>query len=223
MKRWLSSLAVALLSLSAVVVRAEDEYNVQVLNESAPTDDLSAEVAGRLSPTGFKVMKGEGRTVCSFWPVKELPVNKDFKPTAALLYPLTMGELIGVINFKRSAEDFRGQEIESGTYTVRFALQPEDGNHVGTSDTRDFVVLLKPSDDASAADLPKEELFPKSAAAVGTTHPCMMALLSAEGTTGDLPSLEHNAERELWSVAFAPKTPDGALTLRLVVVGRAAE
>jgi hypothetical protein len=47
--------------------------------------------------------------------------------------------------------------------------------------------------------------------------------LSAEGTTGDLPSLEHNAERELWSVAFAPKTQDGTLTLRLVVVGRAAE
>jgi hypothetical protein len=223
MKRLSSFLLVASFLSSAVVAQAEDEYNVQVVNEPAPADGLSTEIAAQLAPTGFKVMKGGSRTVCSFWPVKQLQVNKEFKPTAALLYPLTMGELVGVINFKRSAEDFRGQEIESGTYTVRFALQPEDGNHVGTSDTRDFVVLVKPSDDASPAVLPKEELFPKSAAAAGTTHPCMMALLSAEGTTGDLPSLEHNAERELWSVAFAPKTPDGTLTLRLVVVGRAAE
>lgn len=222
MQRLSSILAVWLL-FSAVSVRAEDEYNVQTWNEPAPAEGLSPEIAGQLSPTGFKVMKGASRTVCSFWPVKELKINKEFKPTAALLYPLELGQLVGVINFKRSAEDFRGQEIEAGTYTVRFALQPEDGNHVGTSDTRDFFVLVKPEDDASPAVMPKEELFPKSAAAAGTTHPAMMALLSSAGTTGDLPSLEHDADRELWSVAFAPKTPDGKLTLRLVVVGRAAE
>ena len=50
-----------------------------------------------------------------------------------------------------------------------------------------------------------------------------MALLSAAGTSGELPSLGHDEDRELWSVAFAPKTPDGKLTLRVVVVGRAAE
>jgi hypothetical protein len=40
---------------------------------------------------------------------------------------------------------------------------------------------------------------------------------------GDLPSLEHNEDRELWSAAFAPKTDKGKLTIRMVVVGKAAE
>ena len=123
-----------------------------------------------------------------------------------------------------NGEDFRGQDVEAGTYIVRFALQPEDGNHVGTSDTRDFLLLLKPTDDTSPATIAKEGLFPKSASAAGTTHPCMLSLLSAAGTTGTLPSLEHDAARELWSVAFAPRTAGGGeLKLRLVVVGKAAE
>lgn len=207
------------------VVRAEDEYSVQALSEPAPSDaGISAEVAAQLSPTGFKVMKGSNRTVCSFWPVKELATKKDFQPTAALLYPLEMGQLVGVINFKRKAEDFRGQEIESGTYTVRFALQPEDGNHVGTSDTRDFVLLLKPSDDPSPAVLPKEQLIPKSALVTGATHPCMMALQSAVGGPAKLPAVEHDAGRDLTSLVFNQKKAGGGdLAMRLVVVGKAAE
>lgn len=204
-------------------VRAEDEYQVHSLAEAAPSADVSPEIAAALSPTGFKVMKGENRTVCSFWPAKQWAVRPDFKPTAGMLYPLTMGEFIGVINFKRNAQDFRGQEIEKGTYTVRFALQPEDGNHVGTSDTRDFLVLLKGADDAKPVVLPREELIKKSAAAAGTPHPAMLALLSAAGTNGEAPNLEHNADRELWSVGFTNPTDKGKLPLRVVVVGKAAE
>src|SRR5688572_31783023 len=107
--RFLSLIAVVALGPSFSV--AEDEYTVQVLNEAAPADaGLSAEIAAAISPTGFKVMKGTNRTVCSFWPVKELTAKKDFQPTAALLYPLEMGQLVGVIHYKRDGEDFRGQE-----------------------------------------------------------------------------------------------------------------
>jgi hypothetical protein len=203
---------------------AEDAYTVVALSEPAPADELSADVAAKLSPTGFKVIKGENRTVCSFWPVKELATNPDFKPTPALLYPLTLGELVGAINFKRDAQDFRGQEIPKGTYTVRFALQPEDGNHVGTSDTRDFVVLLKPSDDANPAVMAKEELFKKSAASIESTHPCMLSLLAAGDAKPAAPTVEHDKGRELWSVLFAANTQgNGTLPIKLVVVGKAAE
>jgi len=224
MKRSTFCLALVALSFcSASVVWAEDEYTVQTLDEAAPGDDLAPEVAAALSPTGLKVMKGENRSVCSFWPVAQLKTKADFTPSASMLYPVEMGELIGVIHFKRKAQDFRGQEIEAGTYTVRFALQPEDGNHVGTSDTRDFLVLLKPSDDSAPEKMATGDLFAKSAAAAGTTHPCMLALLSAADTTGELPSVEHDADRELLSVAFSQKTATKPLTMRMVVVGRAAE
>src|SRR5262249_1789086 len=99
------SLAVLFCIVALVEVRAEDEYQVQALAEAAPADDVSPDIAAALSPTGFKVMKGENRTVCSFWPAKQWAVQPDFKPSAAMLYPLTMGEFIGVINFKRDAQD----------------------------------------------------------------------------------------------------------------------
>jgi hypothetical protein len=213
------------LQLSVAAARAADEYKLEPLAEAAPAEGLAPEIAGLLAPAGFKVIKGTSRTLCSFWPVKQLAVKADFKPSASILYPLEMGQLVGVINYKRAGEDFRGQEIAAGTYTVRYALQPEDGNHVGTSDTRDFMLLLKAADDKMPAVIKKEDLFKLSAAAAGTTHPCMLSLLSAEGTKGDLPSLEHNEARELWSVAFAPSTGkgNGTLPIRMVVVGKAAE
>ena len=50
------------------------------------------------------------------------------------------------------------------------------------------------------------------------------ACLLAAGTTGALPAVEHDADRELTSVAFnEKKTGGGDLTMRLVVVGKAAE
>jgi len=218
---WIALVLIA--GLNGAAARSADEYKLEPLAEAAPAEGLTPEIAGLLAPAGFKVVKGTSRTVCSVWPVKQLAIKADFKPSAALLYPLEMGQLVGVISYKRAGEDFRGQEIAAGTYTVRYALQPEDGNHVGTSDTRDFLLLLKAEDDKMPALLKKEDLFKLSAVAAGTTHPCMLSLLSAEGTTGDLPSLEHNEDRELWSAAFAPKTDKGSLTIRMVVVGKAAE
>ena len=211
--------------LNVAAARAADEYKLESLAEAAPAEGLTPEIAGLLAPGGFKVVKGTSRTVCSFWPVKQLTIKADFKPSAALLYPLEMGQLVGVINYKRSGEDFRGQEIAAGTYTVRYALQPEDGNHVGTSDTRDFLLLLKAEDDKMPALLAKEDLFKLSAAAAGTPHPCMLALQAAEPTAGNPPSLEHNEDRELWSVAFVVKSDkgNGTLPIRVVVVGKAAE
>ena len=215
--------ATTVLLLSALTAGAADEYRVEAAGEAPPADEISAEIAAVVAPEGFKVIKGTSRTVCEFWPVKQLETKPEFKPTASLLYPLEMGQLVGVVRFRRDGEDFRGQEIVKGTYTVRFALQPEDGNHVGTSDTRDFCVLLKAADDRTPAVVGRESLMKLSAAAAGTTHPCMLSLLAAPDAAPAAPTLEHVEDRELWAVAFAMATKSAPLPLRLVVVGKAAE
>ena len=38
--------------------------------------------------------------------------------------------------------DFRGQEIKKGVYTLRYGQQPEDGNHIGTSELADFLLAI---------------------------------------------------------------------------------
>jgi hypothetical protein len=208
----------SLVLLPTIVFSAE--YRVEPLNEPAPSDGLSPEVAAQLAPTGHKIMSGT-RTLCEVWLAKQWNVNAAFKPSNTLLYPFEFGQFMGVVNYRRKGSDFRGQEIEKGTYTLRFALQPEDGNHVGTSDTRDFFVLLKGADDKQPASLTKESLFKLSAAAAGTTHPAMLSLLAP----GKDPSVAvENDEAKEWSILrVGGASKSGAVPLRVVIVGKAAE
>ncbi len=213
-----SLLCSSLLLMSSLTLAAE--YRVEPLSEPAPSDGVSAEVAAQLAPNGYKIMSGT-RTLCEVWLAKQWPVNAAFKPSNTLLYPFEFGQLMGVVNYRRKGEDFRGQEIEKGVYTLRFALQPEDGNHVGTSDTRDFFVLLKGADDKQPANLAKDALFKLSAAAAGTTHPAMLSLL-APGKDASL-AVENDEAKE-WSILrVAGKTATGEQPLRVVIVGKAAE
>lgn len=202
-----------------------DEYTLVPLDAPPPADAAPAAIAEQLAGAGFKVMRGATRTVCEIWPVKQWTVKADFSPTISMLYPLQMGQLLGVIRFPRSYEDFRGQTIESGVYTLRFALQPEDGNHVGTSDTRDFVLLLPAADDTDPATLDYDKLISLSQKAAGTTHPAMMSLLAADGPEPP-PAIDHDEDREYFSLRFSNKASGGKsdqLTLELVIIGRAAE
>lgn len=213
-----------LMALSSVA-RAAD-YGVEPLDQAAPADELSPALAEKLSPTGFAVKSGK-RTLCEIWPCKSWPAAAGFKRSNTVIYPLEMGELLGVVRFARKSGDFRGQEIGKGVYTLRYALQPQDGNHVGTSDTRDFVLLVPADDDADPKPMSKAELFKLSPKAAGGTHPAMLSLLAPADSSGDAPEMVHDESRELWSLRFSnPTTTDGKagkLTLQLVVVGRAAE
>jgi len=219
----LSFAAALLLVISSAALAAD--YTVAPLMQGPPKG-VSAEIAKLLSPAGLKVTNG-ARTECEIWLLKQWPAKEGFKPTTSILYPFEMGELIGVIRFPRKAGDFRGQEIPAGVYTLRYALQPEDGNHVGTSETRDFLLMLPVAADTTAKVLDKEALFKLSKEAAETTHPAMLSLLPAKGEAGAPPAMEHDETRELWSVRVAGKAAIAGKTtdqlIQLVVVGKAAE
>ncbi|HEV3024937.1 MAG TPA: hypothetical protein VGX76_20825, partial [Pirellulales bacterium] len=141
--------------------------------------------------------------------------------------PFEMGQLIGVARYPRKGSDFRGREIPKGVYTLRYALQPQDGNHVGTSDTRDFLLLSSVSDDTEPDEVEKMRLFKLSAKTSGTPHPAMLSLLVPAAEPGDLPAMIHHESRELWSLRFVNPAIAGGekqeLVVELVVVGRAPE
>jgi hypothetical protein len=138
---------------------------------------------------------------------------------------LQVGELVGVIQYHRKGGDFRDQEIPTGMYTLRYALQPEDGNHVGTSDTRDFLLLLPAAEDTEPGVMAEDEMWQMSAGAVGTSHPAMLSLLAAG--KGESPAISHNEEFDRWSILFTGKAKQGdavePLNMELIVVGHAAE
>jgi hypothetical protein len=221
------SFVIASLALVSMAVTASaQEFKVEKLASAAPADEISAEIADLLSPTGFKVIKGESRTVCEIWPAKEWPVQADAKTTTEVLYPLTPGQLIGVARYPRKGADFRDQEIPSGVYTLRYGQQPVDGAHVGTSPTRDFLLLLPAASDRDPKVLEYKPLTIASKETSGTAHPAILSL-QKPAEDGEALAIRDNAEKEWTIVRFTGKTSaDGKtadLPLELVVVGVAAE
>jgi hypothetical protein len=211
-----------LLLLIAVQTQAAD-YRVGSLDEPAPADELSPEIAATLASTGVRVIRGTKTKFCDIWLCKEWATLKDFEPTAELLYPFMPGQIMGVVRYARRGSDFRDQDIDKGVYTIRYAQQPVDGSHVGTSLTRDFVLLLQAETDRSADVLDYELLAERSAEAAGSSHP---ALLSMQRVTKDAksPSMRHDEEYDLWIIALHGKDEGGkSLPIEFVVYGVAAE
>lgn len=211
--------------LSATTALAID-YRVEKLDEPAPADEVSKEVAAQLQPTGVSVIRGESRVLCQIWLAKEWGARSG-DPGDQILYPFQMGQLIGVVRYVNKGADFRDQDIGKGTYTMRYALQPVDGAHVGTSPTRDFLLLVSAAKDKSPALVGDRQLIPLSAEAAESSHPAMLAMQRIDGETGTLPSIREDEEREWWVVRLSSNAKrDGAvkpLAFDLVVVGQFVE
>lgn len=217
MTKWLAAIVAVI--LSAQFALAADEYRIEKLEDGPPADDLSAEVVEKLNPTGYKVVDADSKVVAEIWLAKELAVKEGFEPTLSILYPLEPGSLVGALRFPLKGSDFRGQEIARGTYTLRYGQQPVDGNHVGTFDTQDFLLMLPAASDRDPATLPGTDFFATSAEAAESTHPAILPLLKP--SEGDSPGLHHIQEAEWWAARLPGN--GGKLPLELIVIGKAAE
>jgi hypothetical protein len=219
--------AMTLCAGGATGIAAEAEYAAVPLEEGPPKDELAPPIAESLEATGIAVKRGENRTVCELWLCKKWQVQADFKPTLQLLYPFKEGELIGVIRYPRRGNDFRDQQIASGVYTLRYALQPVDGNHVGTSPTRDFFLMVPAEWDKSIEPIEVEELSLQSTEASQTAHPALLALQEVQKDVSKLPAMRHDESRDWWILQFAGNSgaegKSGDIRVDLVVVGHAAE
>ena len=119
------------------------EYRVEELSEGPPDSGVAEAITQQLQGTGIRIIRDAKATYCDIWLAKTPAADGDFKPTAEVNYPFRSGQLIGLVRFARAGSDFRDQKLASGLYTLRYGLQPVDGNHVGTFPTRDFLVLLR--------------------------------------------------------------------------------
>jgi len=216
----------SLLLLSTAAICAADEYHIEKLDTAIPADEVSKEIAAVMSPTGFKVMRSETSTLCEIWFRKDIPVKADFKPSSALLYPFTAGEVIGVIRYRRRGADFRDRDIDRGYYTIRYQLQPIDGNHVGTSVTRDFLLLVNAENDETTKPLDFAKLAELSAEAAQASHPAIISLmkLNPEAKT---PSVYEHGDDE-WKVVQLPvptvaSDKKASLPISFVIEGAARE
>jgi len=215
---------VAALILFPAWQASAQEYKVSAA-EAAPTGTLAPEISSLLEAKGIKVSKGSS-VVCELWFAKEWPVEADAKTGGEVIYPLTVGQIIGAIRFPKKASDFREQDMPAGVYVMRYAQQPVDGAHVGTSPTRDFLALSPAAKDRDPKAIDYKALIGVSKETTGTAHPGILSLQRVEGG-GASPSVREVSEKEWVIVHVVGKMKQGGsvkdLPIDLVVVGKAAE
>jgi hypothetical protein len=209
------------LAAAVFLLTADAAVAPKVESIGAPTEPTASEVLrSALESKGVRLSL-DGRPFCELWLRKTIPAEKSAAPGA--LYPdLAVSTAVGAIRFASAATDFRGQSIPPGLYTLRYALPPEDGSHLGVSDYPDFLLLVRASDDPNPTAKKKlEDLLESSRRATGTKHPGVLSLTKPSGA--NFPEASVN-ERAHLVLQVRAKLDSGAdMPIALVVRGHAEQ
>jgi hypothetical protein len=186
-----------------------------------PSDSsLPAAVRNTLDSNGYRLALDDGTTLADVW-LRENTPTSGAKEAEGVLFPeIAPSTLIGVISFPKAATDCRGQQIKAGFYNLRYELIPNDGNHLGVSPNRDFVLLVPPGSDVDpAAQFKLDELVALSRKATGTNHPGPLGLVQADST---IPGLSHN-DQDQWVFSFKLPVGSEEIPIGLIVKGVAQQ
>ena len=188
-----------------------------------PLTDTSVPDAVRqvLDSRGYRVLLDEESLACELWLRKNVPGQPKKDSQDVIYTQLAESTLIGVLHFPKVGSDFRGEAIPAGFYTLRYALIPNDGNHLGVAPNRDFLLLIPAASDADPnASFKSQDLNALSRAATGTRHPGPLSMVPPTGTT---PAVSKD-EQDHWIFSAAMKLVSGeALPFALVVKGAAQQ
>ena len=217
-------LAVLVLGMASTAA-AQDSYKLEKLAEGPP-EGLAPAVKETLEAGGYRVVDPQGAPLVDLWLRKAAPASgAPAGAKGAVLYPvLADGELIGAARFAAESGDYRDQPIAPGVYTLRYGLQPVNGDHLGVSVNRDYALLLPAAKDADPADLPRKKLEEHSAEAVGSSHPGILILLAAPEKAPEGGMVNDQTLNTWGAVLTLPLQVSGEpkpvpLPLQLVVVG----
>ncbi|HEY7617746.1 MAG TPA: hypothetical protein VH744_13150, partial [Terriglobales bacterium] len=130
----------------------------------------SEQLRNALEQKGYRVTLADGTALCEIWLRASLPPAKN-EPSGATYTGIGESSLIGVLSFVKPTLDYRGQSVKPGAYTLRYVLHPVDGNHMGISPIRDFLLLVPVAEDKDpAAEIAFTDLNKLSHRASGTNH-----------------------------------------------------
>jgi hypothetical protein len=192
-------------------------YRVEAVGPA--TDSSVAEsIRTALSPSGIRVLDGGGSTICEIWLRQEIPASAE-EVSGAFFSKIGEGNFIGLVHFPKNGGDFRGQGLPAGWYTMRYAMILQDGNHLGVSPSRDFLLFSRVSDDTDPRRaLPISELYQKSRAAAGTGHPSSWSLAFPTEEKG-LPRVVTNHEEHVILEMLLP-TAGAPTAVGMTIIGK---
>lgn len=137
-------IAAMVLAVAAALPAAAADLTLKVVEKDPPAE-IADPIKSTLQNTAIQLTNGDGKPVWEFWLVKELPLKAKPGEPGDALGEIAEVELLGVVSVNKSQRDFRDDQIFVDVYTMRFGLQPMDGNHLGTS-LYDYFAMLTMAD-----------------------------------------------------------------------------
>jgi hypothetical protein len=137
------------------------------------------------------VVRGDNdEPVMRVWFRSEIPAqaNADQIKNGLTYREIPEGTVVGAIEFPRTFTDFRKQEIPAGAYTLRFAVQPDIGDHTGTAPHPEFCLMSHAEKDRSAEAMEVKKLIELSSEVNEGKHPAVL-LLFPNNTRDDGPKV----------------------------------
>lgn len=147
-----------------------------------PPSELAAGVRAELDPIAVTV--ADDGPLLTAWFRKVIPVQATAEQLAnGLTYrEIPEGTLLGAVRIDKPFIDYRKQAVAPGVYTLRFAAQPEVGDHIGTTPHPEFALLSPADKDQSPDPVELKGLIRMSAGVTGGDHPSVLLLWPHRGT-----------------------------------------
>jgi len=129
-------------------------------------------------------IKTGGNAVAHYWGRKDAFEGTPSSGFGIRYDNIPEGAFLALVHFTEEGHDFRDQGIPAGWYTLRYALHPEDGNHMGVAASRDFAVLTPAAEDTGLAKNYRYDEMIEMTKAVGNTHPTIARVELPYGSEG---------------------------------------
>ena len=187
--------------------------------DKEPPKELDTSIRPKLQTKAVQLLEGE-KPVYEFWFNAEVSLQSKPASPGKALDAIKQATLLGAVAVSRDRRDYRDDELRAGVYTMRFALQPQDGNHLGTSEFNYFAVLTPAKIDNKLDDIiDYKALVKASSKETSTDHPVILSLRPASSDQGDLPQLDTPApDHKSVRVKVPAKAGDEKVSITFEVV-----
>jgi hypothetical protein len=168
------------------------ELTVKIADK-APPAEIGEPIRKTLQPKAVELLDGD-KPAFEFWFRSDLPLKS--KPAAAgkALDSVLETVLVGAVSVSGGQRDYKDNEIAPGAYTMRFGLQPQDGDHLGTAEFPYFAVLIPAAADTQPDGIKSfKEMARASGKNTASNHPIVLSLRPVSTDGGDPPTLQEPA------------------------------
>lgn len=153
------------------------------MEKTAAPEGAPEAAAAMVASEGVAVKTG-GKVVAEYWGRKDAFEGTPSSGFGIRYDTIPEGAFIALAHFTEEGHDFREQGIPAGWYTMRYALHPEDGNHMGAAPSRDFAVLTPAAQDTELAKNYDFKGLVELTKKVGNPHPTVARVELPEGSEG---------------------------------------